>query len=139
VNVSDLAAKGAEPRAYLMALSFPEPPTREWMADFARGLGEAQAAFGMHLVGGDTDRRPGPVTISITVLGEVPIGRMVPRGGARAHDVLFVTGTLGQAALGLALLKEPSLGPRWSLGEAAVAGAVERYRRPQPRLAIRQA
>ena len=59
VNVSDLAAKAAVPRAYLMALSFPEAPTADWMRRFAKGLGDAQAAFGMHLIGGDTDRRPG--------------------------------------------------------------------------------
>lgn len=55
-----------------MALSFPRAPSRDWMAGFAAGLGEAQAAFGMHLVGGDTDRRPGPLTVSITVFGETP-------------------------------------------------------------------
>ncbi len=139
VNVSDLAAKGAEPRAYLMALSFPEPPTRAWMAAFARGLGEAQAAFGMHLIGGDTDRRPGPITISITVFGEVQSGRMVRRGAARAGDILFVTGSLGQAALGLALLKDRDLGTSWGLSEAEIESAVLRYRRPQPRLALRPA
>jgi thiamine-monophosphate kinase len=139
VNVSDLAAKGAVPRVYLMALSFPDAPTRDWMAAFARGLAEAQAAFGMHLVGGDTDRRPGPVTISITVLGEVPVGRMVLRGAGRAGDVLFVTGALGQSALGLALLQDPALGRRWGLDDRAVADAVLKYRRPQPRLALRAA
>jgi thiamine-monophosphate kinase len=139
VNVSDLAGKGALPRAYLMALSFPEAPTRGWMGAFVSGLAEAQGAFGMHLIGGDTDRRPGPVTISITVLGEVPTGRMVLRGAARPGDVLFVTGVLGQAALGLSLLKEPLLGARWGLDEAAVQAAVNKYRRPQPRLALRDA
>ena len=138
VNVSDLAAKGAAPRAYLMALSFPEPPTRAWMAEFARGLGDAQAAFGMHLIGGDTDRRPGPITVSITVFGEVPTGRMVRRGAARAGDALFVTGSLGQAALGLAMLRDRGLGMTWGLGEAEIAAAIRRYRRPQPRLAVRQ-
>lgn len=137
VNVSDLAAKGAEPRAYLMALSFPEAPTREWMAAFADGLAEAQAAFGMHLIGGDTDRRPGPVTISITVLGEVPSGKMVRRAGAKPDDVLFVTGALGEAALGLVLLRAPELAARWSIDEAAARAAIRKYRRPQPRLALR--
>jgi thiamine-monophosphate kinase len=137
VNLSDLAAKGAEPRAYLMALSFPEAPRRDWMAAFAEGLGEAQTAFGMHLVGGDTDRRPGPITISVTVLGEVPTGGMVQRGTAMPGDVLFVTGTLGEAALGLALHKEPALAAHWAVKEAAVRAAIMRYRRPQPRLALR--
>lgn len=139
VNVSDLAAKGAVPRAYLMALSFPEAPTRDWMTAFADGFAQAQAAFGMHLVGGDTDRRPGPITISITVLGEVPTGRMVRRGTAKPGDVLFVTGALGEATLGLALLREPALAARWAIDEAAVQAAVRKYRRPQPRLALRDA
>ena len=139
VNVSDLAAKAAIPRAYLMALSFPEPPTRGWMAKFASGLAEAQAAFGMHLIGGDTDRRPGPITVSITVFGEVETGRMVRRGAARAGDVLFVTGSLGEAALGLALHADNSLGRAWGLGDVEARAAVQKYRRPQPRLALRPA
>jgi thiamine-monophosphate kinase len=139
VNVSDLAAKGAVPRAYLMALSFPEPPPRAWMAAFAAGLGEAQAAFGMHLIGGDTDRRPGPITVSITVFGEVPTGRMVRRAAARAGDILFVSGSLGEAALGLGLVRDGGLGRTLGLSEADVQAAVRRYRRPQPRLALRAA
>jgi thiamine-monophosphate kinase len=139
VNVSDLAAKGAVPRAYLMALSFPEAPTRRWMAAFASGLADAQATFGMTLIGGDTDRRPGPVTVSITVMGEVPHGGMVRRGTAKPGDVLFVTGTLGRSALGLALLRDPALAARWSIDEVAAAAAKQAYRRPQPRLAMRDA
>jgi len=139
VNVSDLAAKAAVPRAYLMALSFPEPPTRSWMARFAKGLGEAQAAFGMHLIGGDTDQRPGPITVSITVMGEVPTGKMVRRATGCAGDALLVTGSLGQAALGLALLKDRRLGEAWVVASRDVENAVSRYRRPQPRLALRQA
>ncbi len=139
VNVSDLAAKGAVPRAYLMALSFPEAPTRGWMRAFAAGLAEAQAAFGMHLVGGDTDRRPGPVTISITVFGEVPSGRMIRRGTAQPGDRLYVTGSLGLSAMGLALLRDPSLASQWGLNAPSVRQAIRRYRRPQPRLAFRTA
>src|SRR5262245_48460657 len=95
VNVSDLAAKGARPLGYLMALSFPEAPAGAWMAGFVEGLRAAQAAFGCHLLGGDTDRRPGPLSISITAIGSVPRGSMVPRGSARPGDVLFVSGTIG--------------------------------------------
>ena len=86
VNVSDLAAKGAVPRVYLMALSFPEAPTRDWMGRFSRGLSAAQNTFGMHLIGGDTDRRPGPLTVSISVLGEVPAGTMLRRGTAEVQQ-----------------------------------------------------
>jgi thiamine-monophosphate kinase len=139
VNVSDLAAKAATPRVYLMALSFPEAPTRGWMRAFATGLAEAQAAFGMHLVGGDTDRRPGPVTISITVFGEVPSGRMVRRATAKAGDRLYVSGSLGSAAMGLALLRQPSLASDWGIAADAAQQAIRRFRRPEPRLALRAA
>ena len=83
VNVSDLAAKAARPLGYLMALSFPEAPAPAWLARFAAGLTQAQARFGCHLIGGDTDRRPGPLTITITVIGEVRAGpHGPPRHGA---------------------------------------------------------
>ena len=136
VNVSDLAAKGAVARAYLMALSFPEAPSREWMGEFAQGLAEAQRAFGMQLVGGDTDRRPGPITVSITVFGEVPAGRMVRRGTALAGDLLYVTGTLGDAALGLQLVRDATLAQRWRLDVAEAAAIIARFNRPSPRLGL---
>jgi thiamine-monophosphate kinase len=134
VNVSDLAGKGAIPIGYLMALALPEGPSRAWMSRFASGLAQAQSAFGCHLIGGDTDRRPGPLSISITVFGSVPVGRMVRRGTARAGDRLFVTGTLGDAALGLAFLKDP--GSAQLAGGADTAAAIQRFVRPQPRLTI---
>jgi len=136
VNVSDLAAKGAKPIGYLMALSFPEAPAGEWMSRFADGLRAAQAQFGCHLIGGDTDRRPGPVTVSITVVGSVPQGSMVRRGTAKPDDVLFVSGTLGDAALGLALRKDPSLARTWGLTPEEDAHLRRRYLRPEPRLAL---
>jgi thiamine-monophosphate kinase len=136
VNVSDLAAKGAVPRAYLLALSFPQAPTRDWMQRFAEGLGAAQRAFGMHLIGGDTDRRPGPFSASVTVFGEVPTGTMVRRGTAKPGDLVYVTGTLGDAAVGLALLREPALAQTWGLDAAEVAAAIARFNRPNPRLGL---
>ena len=139
VNVSDLAAKAARPLGYLMALSFPEAPTEGWLTRFTAGLQAAQSSFGCHLLGGDTDRRPGPLTISITIIGEVEAGRMVRRGTARPGDVLFVSGTLGDATLGLALRKSPELASAWSLGPGAVERLVARYTRPQPRLGLREA
>lgn len=139
VNVSDLAAKGATPRVYLMALSFPAAPEAAWMARFAAGLAAAQSAFGIMLAGGDTDRRPGPLSISMTVFGEVPSGRMVRRAGARPGDVLFVTGTLGDAALGLRIRQDASLAGRLRLDATEAAGLVDRYLRPRPRLAMRDA
>ncbi len=139
VNVSDLAAKAAIPRAYLMAMSFPDAPARDWMQRFAQGLREAQTAFGMHLIGGDTDRRPGPITISITVFGEVPSGKMIRRGAAKPGDMLYVTGFLGTAAIGLALKKEPALAEQWLLSDSQVAEAIAHLHRPEPRLAAREA
>ena len=136
VNVSDLAGKGAMPVGYLMALAVPEAPERAWMERFTSGLGQAQRAFGCHLIGGDTDCRPGPLSISITVFGSVPIGKMVRRGTARAGDHLFVTGTLGDAALGLALLKHPALARQLGLEQNDTAAVVQRFLRPQPRLAL---
>jgi len=136
VNVSDLAAKGAAPAYYLLALSFPTAPHLSWVQGFAAGLRTAQERFGCHLIGGDTDRRPGPVTIAITLIGTVPQGRMVRRGTARAGDGLFVSGTLGDAALGLALLRDPTRAGAWSLSADMVEHLKHRYRRPQPRLAL---
>lgn len=136
VNVSDLAAKGAKPVAYLMALALPEVPQRTWMQRFAAGLEQAQAVFGCHLIGGDTDRTPGPLTVSITAFGSVPSGKMVLRTTAQVGDQLFVTGTLGDAALGLELLKRRGLRQTLGLAEHDAAGLVGRFLRPEPRLAV---
>jgi thiamine-monophosphate kinase len=139
VNVSDLAAKGAEPLAYLMALALPEVPTRAWMRRFASGLDEAQAAFGCHLIGGDTDRTAGPLTISITAIGSVPEGRMVRRATAREGDQLYVTGSIGDAALGLRLRRDPGASAAMGIDAAGAAYLVQRYLRPRPALGIRDA
>lgn len=135
VNVSDLAAKGASPLAYTMALAFPQPPQHGFMAEFARGLADAQAQFGCALIGGDTDQTTGPLSIAITVFGVVPSGRMVQRTAAAIGDHIFVTGTLGDAALGLALhgnseraLENLTSGDRGFL--------TARYLRPAPRLEL---
>jgi thiamine-monophosphate kinase len=137
VNVSDLASKGAEPIAYLMALALPETPDRSWMQRFVTGLSEAQTEFGCHLIGGDTDRTRGPLTISITAFGSVRAGQMVRRGTARLGDQLFVTGTLGDAALGLQLVREHMLRSELGLSADEADELVRRYHRPQPRLDLR--
>ena len=136
VNVSDLVAKGATPVGYLMALSFPTAPTLGWMTAFTNGLRVAQTRFGCHLMGGDTDRRPGPLTVSITAIGSVPRGKMVPRTTAQAGDSLFISGTIGDAGLGLELIKDPGLQVAWGLSEPEAADLRHRYRRPEPRLAL---
>lgn len=137
VNVSDLAAKGARPLVYLLSLSFPDYPERRWLEAFSAGLGHAQASFGCHLTGGDTDRAPGPVSVAVTAIGTVPSGRMVPRNGARAGDVLFVTGTIGCAALGLAL--RGGTAGDWQLTTDERSALIRRYLRPQPRLRLTDA
>jgi thiamine-monophosphate kinase len=136
VNVSDLAAKGATPRIYLMALSLPTAPERAWMAKFAAGLGEAQRAFGIQLAGGDTDRTPGQLSIAITVIGEVPAGRMVRRAAARVEQAIYVSGTLGESALGLALRTDAALAEQLGLTSDEAARAIGRYLRPEPRIGL---
>jgi thiamine-monophosphate kinase len=136
VNVSDLTAKGARPIAYLMSLSFPNHPERAWLDGFSAGLAEAQAAFGIVLAGGDTDRRPGPLSVTVTAIGGVPAGRMVRRSTARPGDVLFLSGTLGDSALGLLLRKDPARAAEMGLEAAGACALVTRYLRPEPRLAL---
>lgn len=135
VNTSDLAAKGAEPFAYTMALAFPDAPLKSWMAAFSAGLAEAQSAFGCQLIGGDTDRTPGPLSISITALGRVPRGGFVRRQGAHIGDHVFVSGTLGDAALGLQVRRSPGVFGT-ALGADDRQHLLDRYLRPQPRLAL---
>ena len=132
VNLSDLAAKGAVPRAYMLDIMLPTTVTEEWIAAFARGLAEDQDAYGVHLIGGDTDSTPGPVTVAITAFGDVATGRMLRRGGASAGDTVFVTGTIGDAALGIEVLR----GEFPSMDAKAAAFLVDRYRLPLPRVTL---
>ena len=136
VNVSDLAAKAAEPSGFLLTLGLPDDWTEAWLAGFAGGLGKAAEDFRCPLLGGDTVRANGPLWLSITALGQVAAGRMVPRGGARPGDRLCVTGTIGDAALGLALRRGER--PAWAapLGPDERGALVDRYLHPQPRLAV---
>ena len=102
VNLSDLAAKGAKPLGFLLSLALPKEIGDDWLSGFAEGLRDDAARFGCPLFGGDTDRTPGPITISIAMFGSVPEGTMVRRAGAKPGDRVFVSGTIGDAALGLA-------------------------------------
>ncbi len=119
VCLSDLAAGGAVPFAYQLALSLRNDWTGNWIARFARGLAADQRRYRVALSGGDTTSTPGPTTISITAFGKVPRGKGLARGGARAGDELWVSGTIGDAALGLlaarGTLKSPSLEKRYRL------------------------
>jgi thiamine-monophosphate kinase len=132
VNLSDLAAKGARPYAYLLALALPEEPSPAWLEAFASGLRALQTRTGIALVGGDTTRIPGPLSITITALGLVPQGHAVLRLGAKRGDRLYVTGTIGDAYLGLRALREPALANDWGFTEEDLAFVIERYRRPLP-------
>ena len=132
VNLSDLAAKGAVPRAYLLDLMLPSMLPERWIAAFARGLARDQEEYGVHLIGGDTDSTPGPVAVAVTAFGEVPAGRMILRAGARAGDTVFVTGTIGDAALGLQALR----GALPGLDAKACSFLADRYRLPLPRVKL---
>ena len=141
VNLSDLAAKAAVPSGVLLGLALPHDWTEPWLAAFCAGLADDLRAFDCPLLGGDTTATPGPLTISITAFGEVEQGRMVPRTGARAGDALFVTGTIGDAALGLRICFAEEVDAGWiaDLDEVARKTLVGRHRRPEPRLALRRA
>ena len=130
VNLSDLAAKGARPLGFLLGLGLPQNWSEPWLAEFARGLGEDASAFSCPLLGGDTVSSPERLTLSVTIIGAVPAGSMVRRSGGQPGDALYVTGTIGDGALGLSA-RQAQL-----RGEAADAALVARYLVPQPRNAL---
>lgn len=135
VNLSDLAAKGAKPLGFLLSLALPMETGDGWLAGFAQGLRSDAEQFGCPLFGGDTDRTPGPITISIAMFGSVPEGTMVRRAGAKPGDRVFVSGSIGDAALGLVLRK----GADWKLTDAQRQHLLSRYLLPQPRNALAEA
>jgi len=126
VCLSDLAAGGARPFAYQLSLSLAKGWSERWVAGFARGLAADQRRYGIALSGGDTTGSPGPTTITVTAFGKVALGKGLGRDGARAEDELWVSGTIGDAALGL-------LAARGRLVSAALE---KRYRLPQPRTGL---
>ncbi len=139
MNLSDLAAKGAKPMGFLLALAVPAGTDEAWLAAFAQGLGEDAERYGCPLFGGDTDRTPGPASISITAFGAVPHGKMVRRSTAKAGHHVVVTGTIGDSALGLKLRRGRSLAARWRLTEAMSTHLTQRYLLPEPRNALSEA
>jgi thiamine-monophosphate kinase len=136
VNLSDLAAKGAAPLGFLLAIALPKDFDQHWLAAFARGLGEDAHTYKCPLLGGDTDQTPGPISISVTAFGTLPQGTMVRRSGATAGDRVFVTGTIGDAALGLKVRQDAAVADAWQLDAAMRDHLVARYRLPQPRVAL---
>ena len=131
VNLSDLAAKGAAPLGFLLAIALPNDFSQDWLAGFARGLGDDADAYACPLLGGDTDSTPGPISISVAAFGTVPVGTMVKRAGAKPGDHVFVSGTIGDAALGLRVRRGDLADPSGHL--------VARFRVPQPRVALAEA
>ncbi|POR51280.1 thiamine-phosphate kinase [Bosea psychrotolerans] len=136
VNLSDLAAKGARPEGFVLSLVLPHGWTEAWLADFAQGLALIAGEGACPLIGGDTVSTPGPLILSITAFGSVPAGRMVPRSGARPGDVILVSGTIGDGALGLKVHGPGK--PAWvaRLSEQDRHFLADRYLHPQPRLAL---
>jgi thiamine-monophosphate kinase len=142
INLSDLAAKGAAPLGFLLSLALPAGLSPGWLEGFARGLGEDAMSYDCPLLGGDTDKSPiaaggpGAITVHVTALGTVPSGGMVRRAGAAPGQRILVTGTIGDAALGLMLRQDASAAARWGLDTAMRDHLLDRYLLPQPRNAI---
>jgi len=139
VNLSDLAAKGAEPIGFLLSLSLPANFSDESLRLFALGLAEDARAFSCPLIGGDTVATPGPLSIAVTALGGVRRGAMIPRTRVRPGDRLYVSGSIGDAALGLRLRLDQLGAPGRRLSQQSRLFLLDRYAVPQPRLALREA
>ena len=137
-NLSDLAAKGAIPAGFVLTLAL-RAADENWLEPFARGLGEDAKSFACPLLGGDTVSTPGPLMISITAFGRVPEGGMVRRSGAKPGDRIMVTGTIGDAVLGLDILKNGSIAKALAGDPKGSEMLVGRYRVPQPRNALAEA
>lgn len=128
VNLSDLAAMGAAPLGYLMTIALTPGTTEAWLAGFVAGLAEDQRDFGIQVLGGDTVSTPGPLTLSLTILGQVPAGAALRRAGARPGDDVWVSGRIGDGYLGLRAARGETADPEGILAR--------RYRLPEPRLAL---
>ena len=135
VNLSDLAAMGARPLAYMLTLALPDRIADDWIASFAAGLGRDQERFGVALIGGDSVSTRGPILVSITAFGTVAQGALLRRDGAKPGDRIYVSGALGDAALGLRVAR----GELTDLSPRVAKVLADRYHEPEPRLALGQA
>src|SRR5581483_2096156 len=124
---------------FLLSIALPPSTPESWIAGFAQGLGSDIALYACPLLGGDTDHTPGPLSICITAFGTVPYDRMVRRATAKPGDAIAVTGTIGDAALGVLIRRDAGLSKRWGLSSAAKDHLERRYLVPQPRNALAQA
>jgi thiamine-monophosphate kinase len=135
VNLSDLAAMGADPQCYVLAIALPAAwgwdRLPQWLDGFVEGLAAMQAEFGIGLSGGDTVSTQGPLTLCVTAFGTVPAGAALRRAGAKPGDIVWVSGQIGDGVLGLRVLRQ-----QVELPAELADAAVERYRRPLPRVAL---
>ncbi len=134
MNLSDLAAMGAAPVGYLLTAALPRNTVEAWLRRFTEGLRQDQEAFGIGLLGGDLVSADGPPTLSLTALGRVPAGTALRRTGARAGDLIYVSGTIGDGALGLKAVR----GEIEGLEAGQRDFLARRYRLPRPRLELGQ-
>ena len=132
VNLSDLASMGAEPLGYLLVTALPAGIDENWVAQFSRGLAQDQAEFSIALLGGDTAFTPGPLSLTITALGQVERSKVLLRSGAKPGDRVYLSGTIGDSAFGLKLAKGEPL----TLSPSEKSSLLDRYRLPQPRLGL---
>jgi thiamine-monophosphate kinase len=131
-NLSDLAAMGATPRHYLVTSALPKSLADDWVRRFAEGLGEDQKRYGVTLLGGDSTSTPGPASLTLTAIGETEAGKEIRRAGARPGDRVWVTGTIGDAFLGLRVLR----GEYPSLAAEHRAALAARFQLPEPRVEL---
>jgi thiamine-monophosphate kinase len=129
-NLSDLAAMGATPRHYLVTSALPTSRDDDWVRRFAEGLGDDQHRFGIALLGGDSTSTVGPITLTLTAIGQVATGREIRRNGAKPGDRVWVSGTIGDAFLGLAVLR----GGHTGLAPEHRAALAARFQLPDPRV-----
>ncbi len=134
VNLSDLAAMGAAPLGYWLGVQVTKDGARDWLAKFVEGLRADQTVLGITLMGGDTVTTPGPVALSLTAMGTVPTGGALLRSGAKPGDRIFVSGTIGDGALGL----KAARGECEALDAGAKAYLIDRLECPTPRLSLGQ-
>ena len=132
VNLSDLAAMGARPRAYTLCLALPDNIAGDWIGRFAEALAAEQEAFQVTLIGGDMVATPGPLTLTLCAFGDIGEGRELRRSGGRPGDVVYVSGAIGDAALGLRALR----GKLPAIAKHHRQALVERYHLPRPRIEL---
>lgn len=133
VNISDMAAMGANPRWATLSIALPEV-NHDWLKDFAAGFFTCAEQFNVDLIGGDTTR--GPLNISVTIMGEIPIGKAITRSNTKAGDDIWVSGHIGHAALGLAYLQDKTSQKKTTLNDETRDLCLLALNQPQPRIAL---